>query len=159
MLTKNSFFLCKRKDTFSFSQLTLLFSLFWVCRVFPAWCNVDCSQLMSWFDRSQLQLGYLLEERHPARNLPHHSVRHSTFSILHTSFFALLLRFYLSWNNQAQYAKDDVYFPPSSILKWLHKNSPILISFSFFKCMLIGQLSQYSLTKLFRMMLKTTKRC
>ena len=39
-----------------------------------------------------------------------------------------------------------IYFLPSSILKWLHKNSPVLI---FFKCTLTWQLSQYNLTKLF----------
>ena len=48
-----------------------------------------------------------------------------------------------------------MYFLPLSILKWLRKNSPILIT--FFKCALMWQLSQYNLTKWLRMELKTTK--
>ena len=44
---------------------------------------------------------------------------------------------------------------PSSILKWLHKTSPSLMC--FFKCTRIWQLSQYNLTKLFEMKLKTIK--
>ena len=58
------------------------------------------------------------------------SISHSTFSTHCTHvFFAFQLHFYLSWNNKAQYAKNVVYLLPSSILKWLHKNSLILISF------------------------------
>ena len=81
------------------------------------------------------------------------SISHSTFSIYCTNL--LFLHFYLSWNNnKAYYTKNIASFLPSSILRWLHKNSPILVSF-FFKCMLIRQLSQYSLTKLFQTKLKT----
>ena len=69
--------------------------------------------------------------------------------------FCVQLCFFLSWNNKAWYAENFVYFLPSSMLKWLHKNSPILVS--FFKCTLIWQLSQCSLTKSFWMKLKTTK--
>ena len=86
-----------------------------------------------------------------------YSISHSTFSIHCTNLcicFAFQLHFYLSWN-KAYYAKNIAYFLPSSILKWLHKNSPIFIR--VFKCMLIWQLSQYNLTKLFWMKLKTTK--
>ena len=39
-----------------------------------------------------------------------------------------------------------MYFFPSSVLKWLHKNTPILIR--FFKSMLIQQLSRYNLNKI-----------
>ena len=67
----------------------------------------------------------------------------------------LVPHFYLSLNSKLKYAKNVTYFLPFSILKWLHKNSPILIC--FFICTLIQQLSQHNLTKLFRMKLKTTK--
>ena len=36
--------------------------IFWVCRLSPVWYNIDCSQLMSQFDRCQLQLVYLTME-------------------------------------------------------------------------------------------------
>ena len=52
------------------------------------------------------------------------------FHTLHKSFFALQLSFYLSWNNKISYAEMlFFFFLPFSILKWLHKNSLILISF------------------------------
>ena len=51
---------------------------------------------------------------------------------LHKSFFVFQLGFYHSWNNKAQYAKNIVYFLPYSVLKWLHKNSPVLLSFYLF---------------------------
>ena len=47
---------------------------------------------------------------------------------LHKSLFAFHLCFYLSWYNKAQYTENVAYFLPSSILKRLHKNSPIFIS-------------------------------
>ena len=43
--------------------------IFWVCRLSPTWYNVDCSQLMSRFDRYQLPLAYPTMEHGPARNL------------------------------------------------------------------------------------------
>ena len=46
------------------------------------------------------------------------------------------------------------FFLPSSILKWLWKNSPVLF---FKKYMLVWQLSQYSLTKVSQTKLKTSK--
>ena len=45
--------------------------IFWVCRLSLAWYNVDHSQLMSRFDRYQLQLVYPTMEHCPARNLQH----------------------------------------------------------------------------------------
>ena len=65
---------------------------------------------------------------------------------LHRSFFAFPLCFYLSRNNKDE---NVAYFLPFLVLKWLHKNSPILILFFFKAHWLIGQLSQYNLTKLF----------
>ena len=44
-------------------------------------------------------------------------------------FLALQLRFYLSRNNEAWYAKNVAFFLSSSIIKRLQKNSPILIRF------------------------------
>ena len=109
--------------------------IFWVCRLSTSWYNIDCSQLMSRFDCYQLQLVYLTMEHHAVRNLQHETSQ-TTFDmfnqyLLHTlckSFSVFRLCFYLSWNNKAIYAKNVGFFLPSSILKWLHKNSPVLIS-------------------------------
>ena len=63
-------------------------------------------------------------------------ISHSTFSIYSTNlslFFAIQLC-YLSWNNKAQYAENIAYLLPSLILKWLLKNSPILIFFNACWC-------------------------
>ena len=85
------------------------------------------------------------------------SISHSPFSIycanhfLHFSCIFIFLKI-IKHNT----LKMLHYLLPSSILKWPHKSSPILIS--FFKCTLIGQLSQYNLTKLFLMKFKTSKR-
>ena len=51
-----------------FHRLIWIFS---VCQLSPTWCNADCSQLMSPFDRYQLQLVYTTMEHCPARNLQH----------------------------------------------------------------------------------------
>ena len=51
-----------------FQRLIWIFS---VCRLSPMWYNVDCSQLMSQFDRYQLQLVYPTMEHRPTRNLQH----------------------------------------------------------------------------------------
>ena len=85
--------------------------IFWVCRL-SLLCryNVDCSQLMSWFDRYQLQVVYPTVEHCPERNLQHETSQtiFDTFDqsrhlllTLHKPFFAFQLRFYLSWNNKA----------------------------------------------------------
>ena len=101
-------FFCKIKDTVfvftnNFIDLDILSTLALV------WYNIDCSQLMSWFDHCQLQLVYRTVEHHPVRNLQHeisqntftHSISHSTFSTHCTSFLSYQLHFYLSWNNKA----------------------------------------------------------
>ena len=74
-------------------------------------------------------------EHHPERNFRHETSQTSfdTFDqsqhlLTEQLFFPFQLHFYLSWNNIAQYAKNVTYFLSSSILKWLHKNSPILIN-------------------------------
>ena len=51
--------------------------IFWVCWLSPKWCNVDCSQLMSWFDRYQLQLVYPTREHGPGRNLQQETLQTS----------------------------------------------------------------------------------
>ena len=50
--------------------------------------------------------------------------------ILHKSFFAFQFCFYLSCNSKAWYAEKAAFFLPSSALKWIHKNSSILIFLS-----------------------------
>ena len=50
---------------------------FWVCWLSPKWRNVDCSQLMSWFDCYQLQLVYPTREPDPGRNLQQETLQTS----------------------------------------------------------------------------------
>ena len=129
---------CDEHNQAGANDFQCLIWIFRLCRLSPAWHNVDCSQLMSRFDRYQLQLVYATVEHRPARNLQHKTSQ-TTFNTfdqsqhllhtLHKSFFAFQLHFYLSWNNKAQYAENIASFLPSSILKWLHKSSPILIFF------------------------------
>ena len=71
----------------------------------PAWCNVDCSQLMSQFDHYQLQLVYSMEEHHQARNLAQKFAHHFwcapsvTAPSPHTTqIFFSVLHFHLSLN-------------------------------------------------------------
>ena len=116
------------KDTFLFWPITLLIWIFWVCQLSPTWYDIDCSQLMSWCDRYQLQLVYPTIEHCPGRNYPAwNSSSHFwhiwsvTARSLFTAQIFFSLHFYFSWNNKAQYAKNVVHFLPSSILKWLHK--------------------------------------
>ena len=97
----------------------LLIWIFWVCQLSPTCYNTDCSQLMSLFDRYQLQLVYPTVEHHPVRNLQHETSQ-TTFDmfdqsqhLLHTlpkPFFAFQLRFYLSWNKETRYAKNVAFF-------------------------------------------------
>ena len=100
---------------------------------------------------------------HTARNIQLRTLQ-TTFDtfdqsqhLLHTlnkSFFALQLHSYLSWNNKEHMPKMLFIFS-SSILKWLHKNSPIFDV--FFNSLWLWQLSQYNLTKLFQMKFKDNK--
>ena len=101
-------FFCKMRH-FSLSLITLLIWIFWACWLSLVWYNIDCSQLMSWFDRYQLQLVYLTVEHRLARNLQHKTSQTSfdTFDqarhFLHklnklVGFFKFQLCIYLSWN-------------------------------------------------------------
>ena len=58
-----------------------------------------------------------------------HSISHSTLSIHRTNLFVFQLHFYLSWNNKAWHAVNVSFFP-SSVLKWLYKNSTLVSVFS-----------------------------
>ena len=60
-------FFHKIKDSFLIFTSNLLVWIFWVCRLSPTWCYIDCSPLMSQFDRHQLQLVYQTVGYHPAR--------------------------------------------------------------------------------------------
>ena len=108
--------------------------IFWVCWLSPAWYNIDHSQWMSRFDCYQLQLVYLTAEHHSVRCIQHKTLQtifdsdqsQYLLHMLHKLFFfsfVFWLYFYLSCDNKA-YAEMFLLFP-SSILKWLHKNSPI----------------------------------
>ena len=119
--------------------------------------NTDCSQLISWFHHYQLQLVYLtVWEYHLVRNAQHESWQ-ITFDIfyqllylshmLYKSCFSCIFTFL----EMTKHKHWKCFFLPSSILKCLHKHSPI--SMFFFKCMMIWQ----HLTKLFWMKLKITK--
>ena len=113
--------------------------MFWVCWLFPTWYEVDCSQLVSWFDSYQLQLVYLTVENHPTRNLQHEipktafdtSISHSTFSIHCADLFMFLL--FSCIFTILEIIRHTIlkmyFFLPSSVLKWLHENSPVLIFF------------------------------
>ena len=61
----------KWKTHFSFSPITILIWIFWVCQLSPVWYKVDYTQLMSPFVSYQLQLVYLTMEHRPLRNLQH----------------------------------------------------------------------------------------
>ena len=99
---------------------------FWVCWLCPAWYNVDCSKLMSRFDRYQLQLVYPMEHR-TARNLQHETSHvHMCFSrhvillwpmyVLCVNRFSLLLR-------QLGPTTAVFWIPETS---WLQKPAPTL---------------------------------
>ena len=79
---------------FSLSPITLLFWIFWVCRLSPMWYNIDCSQLMSWFDCCQLQFVSLTVEHQQeifstklSKPLLTCLISHSTFCIHYTNLF------------------------------------------------------------------------
>ena len=107
-------FSCKIKDTFFIFTNNFIGSDILSMWLSSAWCNIDCSQLMSQFDCYQLQLVYPTVEHHPARNLQH-GTSQTTFDMfnqsqhllhmLHRSFFVFQLCLYLSWNNKAEYAE------------------------------------------------------
>ena len=60
------------------------------------WFNIDCPQLMSRFDRYQLQLVYLAVEHHP-RSLQHKTLQttfdtfNQTWHLLRTQIFFCIL--------------------------------------------------------------------
>jgi len=76
--------------------------------------------------------------------------------ILHIFFFFLAFQLHFTFLEVIKHIMLKMSLFSSIFIKMLHKTSPIFIR--FLKCKLIGQLSQYSLTKWFWMKLKTTKR-
>ena len=87
------FFSIKKRHIFSFSPITSLIWIFWVCWLSPAWYNVDCSQLMSQFDCQQLL--YLTVKHHPVRNLQHQTSQ-TTFDTFDQSPYTSQIFFCIS---------------------------------------------------------------
>ena len=94
--------------------------IFWVCQLSFIWYNVYCSQLMSWFDRYQLQLVYLTVEHHPVRNLQYETSqtnfdRFSQSQHLphtpHTSFFVFQLH-----NEIVSF--EDTWMDLDTVIEW-----------------------------------------
>ena len=137
--------------------------ILWVHWLSPAWFEIDCSQSMSRFDPYQPQLvwgwpwgiiQWEISSMKLHKPLLICKTSHSTFSLHCTNLF---LHFSCVFTFLEIVKPKYWFFLLSLLLQWPYKNSPIL-SF-FFKCMLRWQLSQYSLTKLFQMKLRTTKHC
>ena len=63
------------------NEFQCLIWIFWVCRLSPAWYKIDCSQLISLYDRYQLQLVYPTREHHSLRHLQHETLQ-TTFDML-----------------------------------------------------------------------------
>ena len=136
--------------------------IFWVCWLSPMWYNVVCSQLMSQFDGYQLQLVYPTVEHRPARTLQQGTSQtfdmfnqsrhflhttHKSFFFLHFSCIFTFLE--IMKNNMLKMLLFSSIF-----------NIQKFTGFGKFlkKFMLLWQLPQYNLTKLFWMKLKITKR-
>ena len=159
-------FFHKMKDTFFISPITLLIWVFWVCQLSPTWYNADCSQLMSSFDHYQPQMVYptyrgtSFGKKCPAWNLTNHfwhiqSVR--TLSPYTAQIFLCVcvsVVFTFLEIIKHNMPKCCVFLSIFTIKMATQKLTNLDV---FFKCMLIWQLSQYNLTKLFHMKLKTTK--
>ena len=139
--------------------------VFWVCQLSPTWYNFACSQLMSRFDCYQLQLVYPAMEHCPARNLQHDTSQ-TTFdtfdesqNLLHT-----LHHLFLGFSCVFTFLEIIKHTMSKLLLFFFHQYYKMatqkFTNFDKFfkKYTLIWQLSQYNLTKLFQMILKTTKR-
>ena len=136
-LAKNPFsFLFKIKDTlFIFTNNLIELDSLGMSAVSRVVQRVDCFQFLSRFDHYQLQLVSLTMEHHLARNLQHKTSQntfdtfsHSTFSTHCTNLFMRFSCIFTFLEIISVNAENVVHFLPSSILKWLHKNSPIWIS-------------------------------
>ena len=145
--------------------------------IFNAWFGyfqyVDCLprgvtlillNLLFWFDRYQLQLVYPTVQHRPARNLQHKASQ-TTFDMfdqsqhllhtLHKSFLCFTCVF--TFLEIIKHNMLKMLFSPIFSIKMTIQKFTSFDKF-FLKCMLIWQLSQYKLTKLFWMKLKTSKR-
>ena len=130
----------------------------------PRGITIYCSHLMSQFDRYQLQLVYPsigsnIQQEISSTKLckPLFDTFYHSQHILHILHFFFFLAFQLHFTFLEVIKHDmlKMLLFSSIFINMLHKTSPILIR--FLKCKLIGQLSQYSLTKWFWMKLKTAK--
>ena len=122
-----------------------------LCQLSAAWYNVDCSHLILRFDRCQLKRVYQAVEHCPTRNLQHETLQTTSdpFSQSTAPFLYAAQIYVLHFScifPFLEIIKHNIpkcfFFLPCSVLKWLHKNSLILIS--FFKCTLIWHLSRSS---------------
>ena len=137
--------------------------IFWVCWLSLMWYNVDCSQLMSQFDRYQLQLIYPTMQHCPLRNLQHETSQ-STFDTFNQSQHLLHTLHKSSLAFQLHF----------TLLEIIKHNMPKMLLFSFhlqylngytkvhqFWCFFLMHADMtaviYYLTKLFWMKLRTTK--
>ena len=133
-------FFCKIKDTFFIFTNNFIW-IFWVCQLSPAWYNIDCSQLMSLFDRYQLQLVCPTVEHRPARtveippawNFINHfwHVWSVTAHTLYTAqiFFCVSVAFLPFLKLQSIICQKCCIFSSIFNIKMVHKISPMLTSF------------------------------
>ena len=95
--------------------------------------SYDCSQLMSWFDHYQFQLVFLTMKHCPVKSLQHETT--DTFDqsqhllhTLHRSFYFFLFGCIFTFLEIIKHNMPKCcFFHLSSIIKWLQKNSKILI--------------------------------
>ena len=83
-------------------------------RLSLTWCNIDCSQLMSWSNCYQLQLVYPTLEHCPVKNLQHETENHF-WQARHKSFlhFSCIVTFLVAMKRKnAQGAKNVAFFFP-----------------------------------------------
>ena len=112
--------------------------IFCVCRLSPTWYNIDFSQLMSRFDRCQLQLVYQTMGHRPERNLQHETLKPTSdmsdqsqhlLHTLHKSFFLHFSCIFTFLEIIKHNMRKMLLFSSIFNIKMLHKNSPVLISF------------------------------
>ena len=119
----------------------MIFSTWYGCSEYVDYLrHGDCSQLLSHFNDFLFQVVCPIVEHRLARNLQHKTLQ-TTFNTFdqsqhlcptwHKSFCMFQLCFSFFVIIKQTMPKMLLFFLPPSVLKWLHKNSPILISFFF----------------------------
>ena len=121
------------KDTFFiFSNTSIDLGIFNMWAISPTWYDIDCSQLMSQFDTINFnwstRLWNIIQREISSTKLhkpllTHFKKSQHLLHTLHKSFFAFQLHFYFFEIIKHNVLKMLLIL--SSILKWLHKNSPI----------------------------------